>query len=102
MSDEATQAQPDPQSPPDPPRAGPHPGLRLWPGIVLMAVLWLVRAWAATGEPSHVKLFTGILIVPLAVLVGILLWWLLASRLRWSDRWLVVGTFAAATLAVVL
>ena len=37
------------------------------------------------------KFFVGLFIMPLVVLAGLLLWWLLASRLRWSDRWLVVG-----------
>ena len=40
--------------------------------------------------------------MPLAVLVGIVLWWLLASRLPWSDRGLVVGIFAAAVAGTLL
>ena len=43
------------------------------------------------------KFFVSVLIAPLVVMLGLLLWWLLASRLRWSDRWLVVGMFVAVT-----
>ena len=65
--------------------------MRLWPGIALVAVFWLVRVWASIGEFAMYKFFVGMLIAPLVVLVGLVLWWLLASRLRWSDRLLVVG-----------
>jgi outer membrane protein assembly factor BamB len=97
MSDEATQSRHDPQSRPDPLGAGPHTRLRLWPGVVLVAVLWLVRVLASIGESALLGFFVGMLIVPLVVLAGIVLWLLFASRLRWSDRLFVVGTLAAAT-----
>src|SRR5208282_4413901 len=95
MVDQTTQPPHEPQSQPECTDAGPRTRLRLWPGIVLAAVLWLARVWAQTGEFALEKFFYGMLIVPLVVLVGLLLWWLLASRLRWSDRWLVVGTLVA-------
>jgi outer membrane protein assembly factor BamB len=67
----------------------------LWPGIALLAVFWLVRGWASTGEFARHKFFVGMLIAPLVVLLALLLWWLFASRLRWFDRLLVVATFVA-------
>ena len=76
MSDQTMQPQLNRQSQPEPAGAAPSRSLRLWPGIVLVAVLWLVRAWASTGEPSYAKLIAGRLIVPLAVLAGVVLWWL--------------------------
>ena len=97
MSDQAAQAHHDPQSQPNSPGAGPQTRLRLWPGVVLVAVFWLVRVWATTGEFALYKFFVGMLIAPLVVLAGLALWWLLASRLRWCDRLLVVGTFVAVT-----
>ena len=97
MSDQATQAHHEPQSEPDPPGAGLQTRLRLWPGIVLAAILWLVRIWTSIGEFAIYKFFVGMLIAPLVVLAGLALWWLLASRLRRSDRLLVVGAFLAVT-----
>ena len=66
-------------------------------GIALLAVFWLVRGWASIGEFAMYKFFVSMLIAPSVVLLGLLLWWLLASRLRWYDRLLVVGTFVAVT-----
>ena len=97
MSDHVTPAPCDPQSQSDLPDASRHTRLRLWPGIALLAVFWLVRGWASIGEFATYKFFVGMLIAPLVVLLGLLLWWLLASRLRWFDRLLVVGTFVAVT-----
>ncbi len=102
MSDAKAQAHPDPQPQSDQPTAGLQIRLRLWPGAALLAVMWLVRTWAVTGDPAPQKFFFGLVIVPLAVLVGIVLWWLLASRLPWSDRGLVVGIFAAAVAGTLL
>jgi outer membrane protein assembly factor BamB len=74
----------------------------LWPGIALLAVFWLVRGWASIGEFAVYRFFVGRLIAPSVVLLGLLLWWLLASRLRWYDRLLVVGTFVAVTIATLV
>ena len=97
MSDHVTPAPRDPQSQADVPDAGRHARLRLWPGIALLAVFWLVRGWASIGEFATYKFVVGMLIAPLVVLLGLLLWWLLASHLRWFDRLLVVGVFVAVT-----
>ena len=57
--------------------------------------LWLMRRLAALrADPSRMKFSSAWPSGRSAVLAGPP-WWLLASRLRWSDRWLVVGTFAA-------
>ncbi len=97
MSDQATHARHDPQTEPGPPGAGLQARLRLWPGLVLAAVFWLVRVSASISEAPTYKFLVGMLIAPLVALAGIVLWWLLASRLRWSDRLLVVGTLVAVT-----
>lgn len=85
---------------PQPPSvvAAPASKLRLWPGIVLVAILWLVRAWVSSGEGSPFKFFFGLVIAPLAVVAGLLLWWLFASRLRWSER--LIGVVALAVVSV--
>ena len=78
-------------------------GLRLWPGIAVVALLWLVRLGTSFGEPSPLKFFVGLMIAPLVALLLVNLWWLLASRLLWSDRLVVAGALAVvagATIAV--
>jgi len=40
-----------------------------------------MRGWATIGEFAQYKFFIGLLIAPLVVLVGLLLWWLFAQPL---------------------
>ena len=75
--------------------------LRLWPGLLIIAVLGLSRAWAIFGEPAPTKFFVGLIIAPLIVVLLLNLWWLFASRIRWSDRLQVVGAFLAVSVATV-
>src|SRR5438105_2289200 len=82
--------------------AVPSAKLRLWPGIVLVSILWLTRAWVSSGEGSPSKFFFGLVIAPMAVLAGLLLWWLFASRLRWSDRLTVATILAVVAVGTAL
>jgi outer membrane protein assembly factor BamB len=102
MSDSVARTQADTQSLSESSAASRQKRLRLWPGVVLAAVLCALRVWAWSGEFSHPKLLVGLFFGPMAVLAGIVLWWLLASRLRWSDRLLVVVVFAATAAAALL
>ncbi|HVX13526.1 MAG TPA: PQQ-binding-like beta-propeller repeat protein [Pirellulales bacterium] len=77
------------------------PTLRLWPGVLLVAALWAVRIWGGTGEASREKFFVAYLIAPMVATGGLLLWWLFFSRVRWSDRGLIIGVFAALATATV-
>lgn len=95
MSNDSNQRDPIQPSESGPSSAIAPPRLRLWPGIVLVAALWLARGWVTFTEFATHKFLLGMVTVPLAVVVGLLLWWLFASRLRRSDRWLVVGAWAA-------
>jgi outer membrane protein assembly factor BamB len=76
-------------------------GLRLWPGVALVAILWLVRIFAPMIDSVFFKFFLPMFIVPLSVLAGMFIWWLFASRLRWSDRLWIVLAFIAVTLGTI-
>lgn len=71
--------------------------LRLWPAIVLVVVLWAMRIAASMGEVSPGKFFFGLIVTPLAVILGLILWTLFASRLQWRDGLLISGVLAAVT-----
>ncbi len=70
------------------------PSLRLWPGIVLAAILVTARYLMPAVVPD--TLLYGLMIGAGAA-VGILLWWLLFSRARWSERLGAVVIMAGAT-----
>ena len=73
--------------------------LRIWPGVILVMALWLLRLWANSGEPAPSKFFFGLIIAPAAVTLGVLLWWLFASRIQWTDRLLGAGMFLVIATA---
>src|SRR5207237_102102 len=74
--------------------------LRLWPGVVLIALQWpLIRVpgWFAPGTMIQ---FYSMFMGPMVLTAAVAGWWLLASRLRWTDRLLVLLFCAAAGAAV--
>jgi len=71
--------------------------LRLWPGVVIVTLQWLVRFGVPALDPG--ALLVGVMAVPLGAL-GVVLWWLFFSRAAWSERLgamvlIVAGLFAA-------
>ena len=57
--------------------------LRLWPGVVIVALQWL--AWVAV--PIFVPEAGGTaILVGLACGLAVIAWWLFFSRARWADR----------------
>src|SRR5579885_2070952 len=73
--------------------------LRLWPGLVLVALqaaALFVPAWVVPGTIAQ---FWIRFMAPLVVAPAVALWWLFASRLRWAERFLVLGTCVAAGVA---
>ncbi|WP_010586244.1 PQQ-binding-like beta-propeller repeat protein [Schlesneria paludicola] len=68
--------------------------LRLWPGVLVIVALWSLRIWASVGEPAPSKFFFGLIVAPAAAMLLLALWWLLASRLRWSDRLVGIAVLA--------
>ena len=75
--------------------------LRLWPGLVVVALMWAVRwsapLWAVNGK----QFFLAYMITPLVALGLTALWWVFASRIRWSDRFLVLGAIVVAAGATI-
>ncbi len=93
MSDPVLQAEAQTVPPTVPPR------LRLWPGVVIFLVLVAVRGWGALGAGTPGQFFFGLVIGPAVCALALVLWWLFASGLRWSDRWLIPA--AVAVISVV-
>lgn len=75
--------------------------LRLWPGVAIIVVEWLVMkvpGWVAPGTFAH---FYSMFLGPLVCAVLLVVWWLFFSRLRWADRLLaLVVCILTAVLAV--
>jgi len=65
----------------------PRP-LRVWPGLVLLALLAVAKAPAYLTEEFSYGMFMFSVFAPLLVGLGILLWWSLASRATGRERWL--------------
>jgi outer membrane protein assembly factor BamB len=80
--------------------AGPFK-LRLWPGVLIVALMWLVRTVVGMMAFSPGHFFFGYMVTPMAATVLVCLWWLFASRLRWVDRQLVFAVFVVAAGATV-
>lgn len=73
-----------------------HPSLRLWPGVVIVAVQWLLRFVVPSVFPGALPV--GVL-GGLAGGVALIVWWMFFSRAPWADRWLGLGLIAVALLA---
>lgn len=83
-------------------RPSSQPHLRLWPGIVLMLLVWAGRIMANVGPGSPTQFMFGLMFIPLGAFVLLNVWWLFASRLPWSDRLWVFGILAAAVIAAIV
>jgi outer membrane protein assembly factor BamB len=73
-----------------------RPPLRLWPGVMIVALQWLMRFVVPVVFPQ-----TG----PIGVLAGLacglalIVWWLFFSRARWTERLAIFGVMVVAVLA---
>src|SRR5215475_12751524 len=73
----------------------PKKPLRLWPGVVAVALLWLLWFGLPIVAPeARMGAVIGALVCALAVLV----WWLLFSRAPWVER---VGAIALMVVSVI-
>src|SRR4051794_29637426 len=99
MSEITSQVHPAPLPSEDAPASASAPPVsvkpRLWPGVVLVALQWLlilVPGWVA---PATMVQFMAMFWGPVIGGAAIALWWLFASRVRWTDRVLVLLACAA-------
>lgn len=74
---------------------------RVWPAIVIVASMWLIRWWGTTGDGSPQKFMIAYLFGPLLAVLGLLIWWLVVPRIRGWDRLLIVGSLIGLFTATV-
>jgi outer membrane protein assembly factor BamB len=78
--------------PPNFPRRIP----RVWPGVLIVALMWLVMKVPVWFELNPFAKFLSMFWGPIIAGTTFAACWLFASRIRWSDRVLVLFTFLAA------
>ena len=76
--------------------------MRLWPGIVIVALAWLTRVAAPllginAGTELMLRILSGF-----ACALAVLIWWLGFSRASWSERVGAVAVIVAALAATLL
>lgn len=75
---------------------------RLWPAAAIVAAMWGVIKGGQWFAPGTMIQFMSGFFAPLVASALFALWWLLASRISWRQRWiglaLIVGLSFAATM----
>src|ERR1700730_12964145 len=78
--------------------AGARP-LRIWPALVLLGLVGAAKAAAYLAQELSFGLFMFTVNAPLVAGVGMILWWMFASRATARERWL--GPVGVILIAVV-
>src|SRR6266511_4279140 len=73
-----------------------QPQLRLWPGVIAVALQWLIWFGVTVVEPDAMM---GAVIGAVACALAILVWWLFFSRAPWAER---LGAIALIVISVVV
>ena len=68
-----------------------QPPLRLWPGVLLVACLWVCLKVPTLVIPGEIALFYFVFFAPMVITLLFLVWWIFFSRARWADRWKALG-----------
>jgi outer membrane protein assembly factor BamB len=69
--------------------------LLLWPGVVIVLLLWLVSKVPSWIMPMTMVHYYSMFFTPMVAAAAAVCWWLFFSRLRWTDRLLGAGAFLA-------
>lgn len=89
----------EPQSSPaGVPSVALEPRPRLWPGVIIVVLMWLtavVPGWIAPVTMLH---FMCWFLSPFVALIALAGWWLYASRVPRFDRWFVLVAFFVIAL----
>jgi outer membrane protein assembly factor BamB len=72
--------------------------LRIWPALLLLALVAIAKAAPYVAQEMSVGLLMFAVNAPMVAGVGILLWWMFASRARSRERWL--GPLAVVLIAI--
>jgi len=75
----------------------PREPLRLWPGVLIVVLQWLLRFVVPLFVPAAA--LVGVLAGP-AGLVAIVVWWMFFSRAPWSERWGALALMIVAPVAI--
>jgi outer membrane protein assembly factor BamB len=67
--------------------------------VAILILQWLIITVPGFIAPATQIQFFGWMIGPLVGAVGLMAWWVFASRIRWADRWLGLVVFIAAGAA---
>lgn len=78
-----------------------RPGLRLWPGILIVAVTLAVSFGFARFGSTNIQSGIGNMATPTIGFIVLLLWWLVGSRAAWVDRFAGLGVLAVCAGAVI-
>lgn len=78
------------------------PRLRMWPAVIITTLQCGVSYYFKQFGSSQNESVLGNVIVPVASLLLLLLWWLFASRALWRDRLLGLVLFLAVAASIVL
>ncbi|MDA7878602.1 PQQ-like beta-propeller repeat protein [bacterium] len=77
--------------------------LRIWPAILLLAVMVVAKLLPSMVENGPSQIWMSAAFGPLLGALLVLLWWLIASRARWQERLLgLIGLAVTFALAAVL
>ena len=77
--------------------------LRIWPAIVLLALLWALRLVPRVVEEQTMATITMVFMGPAAASLLVMLWWVGFSRAAWKERLLgLLGVLAIGFVANLL